>query len=82
MGLPIVTAEGISDDSDIVRENNAGYVLNSLTDEEMHKAAVHIKSILDNEEPGVLAKRIHQIAQKHRNFEIAKQVYQTIYSNA
>ncbi len=80
MGLPVVIADGISVDSQIIRENNAGYVLNSLSDEEFRKAAEHIRTLLQ-EDATNLTNRIHQLAQKHRNFVIAEQIYRTIYGN-
>jgi glycosyltransferase involved in cell wall biosynthesis len=81
MGLPVVIGEGISEDSDIIRANNAGYVLRTLSDEEFRAAAWHIRQMLAAEDRGKLANRIHQLAQKHRNFAIAEEVYRTIYSN-
>jgi glycosyltransferase involved in cell wall biosynthesis len=81
MGLPVVIGEGISVDSDIIRHNNAGYVLESLRDDEFRKAAQHIKHLFSSEDRDKLAERIHQLAQKHRNFTIAEEVYRTIYSN-
>lgn len=80
MGLPVVIGEGISEDSDIIRANNAGYVLQSLGDGQFRKAAEHIKHLLQTEDRSKLANRIHQLAQKHRNFAIAEKVYRTIYS--
>lgn len=81
MGLPVVIAEGISEDSNIIRTNNAGYVLASLSDEEYRNAAQSIKDLLKKEDHHKLANRIHQLAQKHRNFAIAEHVYRSIYEN-
>lgn len=80
MGLPVVIGEGISEDSDIIRSANAGYVLKSISADEFRNAAQHVKHMLQSEDRDKLANRIHQLAQKHRNFAIAKSVYQTIYS--
>lgn len=80
MGLPVVIGEGISEDSDIIRTQNAGYVLKSITDDEFRNAAMHIRHLLESEDRNKLANRIYQLAEKHRNFGIAKTVYQTIYS--
>jgi hypothetical protein len=80
MGLPVVIAEGISEDSDIIRETNSGYVLRSVNDEEFRKAAEHIRNLLNSEDRTNLAARIHGLAQKHRNFVLAQQVYRKIYS--
>lgn len=81
MGLPVVIGEGISIDSDIIRDNNAGYVLKSLRDDEFRKASQHVKQLFATENRDNLATRIHQLAQKHRNFDIAEEVYRTVYSN-
>jgi len=80
MGLPVIIGEGISTDSDIIRAENAGYVLKSINSEEFRNGAMHIRQMLQTEDRDKLAERIHRIAQKHRNFAIAKSVYQTIYS--
>lgn len=82
MGLPVVIGEGISEDSDIIGAANAGYVLKSLSDDEFRIAAQHIKQLLQTEDRNKLANRIYQLAEKHRNFDIAKTVYQTIYSGS
>lgn len=81
MGLPVVIGEGISEDSDIIREANAGYVLKSLSDDEFRNAAAHIRRMLQSEDRHKLANRIHELAQKHRNFAIAENVYRTIYGS-
>jgi glycosyltransferase involved in cell wall biosynthesis len=81
MGLPVVIADGISVDSDIIRENCAGYVLADLSNEEFRNAAQYIKRLLETEDHDTLSERIHQLAQKHRNFAIAEQVYRTVYNN-
>jgi hypothetical protein len=81
MGLPVVIGEGISEDSDIIRNNDAGYVLKSLSDEEFRAAAVHIRQLLRSEDRNNLANRIHELAQIHRNFAIAENVYRTIYGS-
>lgn len=81
MGLPVVIGEGISEDSDIIRNANAGYVLKSLSDEEFRKAAEYVKEMLRSEDRHKLANRIHELAQKHRNFAIAENVYRKIYGS-
>lgn len=81
MGLPVVIGEGISEDSDIIRSNNAGYVLKSLSEEEFRNAALYLKQLLQTEDRNKLANRIHELAQKHRNFAIAENVYRTIYGS-
>lgn len=79
-GLPIVITSEISDDSDIIEENNAGYVLKGLTNEEYDKAIAKINSLL-KEDTAQLKSRIRGLANKYRNFDIAKNVYQSIYND-
>jgi hypothetical protein len=79
MGLPIVITEGISDDSDIIRNNDIGYVLKSLTNEEYLCAIRKIDDLLTQD--GGLKSKIEQIGKKYRNFALAENVYQKIYNN-
>jgi glycosyltransferase involved in cell wall biosynthesis len=81
MGLPVVIPEGISTDSDIIRENNAGYVCRELSKAEFEKACKHIDQLFHSESEDKLSARIHQLAEKHRNFTVALEVYKTIYGN-
>ncbi|MDB5005120.1 MAG: hypothetical protein JWQ34_3345, partial [Mucilaginibacter sp.] len=78
-GLPIVITSNISDDSDIIEKNNAGYVLKSLTDKEYNQAIVKIDDLL-KEDKDLLKKRIRALAYKYRNFDIAEKIYKQIYS--
>lgn len=81
MGLPVVIGKGISDDSDIIQNANAGYVLDAVSTDEFRNAAKHIRQLLLTEDRDKLANRIQELAQKHRNFAIAKSVYKQIYSD-
>ncbi|MDB5001957.1 MAG: hypothetical protein JWQ34_182 [Mucilaginibacter sp.] len=78
-GLPVVITSNISDDSDIIEENNAGYVLKSLTDNEYNNAITKIDDLL-KEDNGLLKKRIRALAYKYRNFDIVEKIYRQIYS--
>lgn len=77
MGLPVVITKNISEDSDIIRSNDIGYVLNALTNEEYLNAVLKIETLLLNKEK--LKIKIIEIAKKHRSFSIAESVYKTIY---
>lgn len=79
MGLPVVIPAGISDDSDIIRDNNAGYVLQDLDSHSYRKAAQAINHLLENENREQRIQRIRSLAEKHRTFAIAETVYRTIY---
>jgi glycosyltransferase involved in cell wall biosynthesis len=76
MGLPVVITKDISDDSRIIEENGAGYVLTKLDQSEYLNAVKKIEVLLrDNG----LKYKIRNIAEKNRNFIISESVYQTIY---
>lgn len=81
MGLPVVIPENISTDSDIIRETDSGYVCRTLTKGEFRKACEHLNKLLSTEATPKLSERIHQLAEKHRNFTIASEVYRTIYAD-
>lgn len=78
-GLPVVITKNISDDSNIIEQNNMGYVLKSLCNEEYNNACVKIDSILRGDRI-VLRKKINTIAHRYRNFSIAEKIYEKIYN--
>lgn len=80
LGLPIVIPANISDDSEIILRNRAGAVLNALTQSEYERALVEIDTILKEPEHETRS-RIRKLAITYRNFQIAQQVYCTIYSH-
>jgi hypothetical protein len=82
MGLPVIIPDGISTDSHIIRSTNAGYVLKEMNDAEFNKACQHVQVLLSSETADILSNRIHQLAEKHRNFAEALAVYKTIYGNS
>lgn len=77
-GLPVVITKNISDDSDIIEQNNIGYVLKNLTKDEYQLACKHIDMLLQ-EDKETLNKKIREIAIKYRDFEIAEEIYKNIY---
>jgi glycosyltransferase involved in cell wall biosynthesis len=80
MGLPVVITNNISDDSNIIDENNIGYVLKDLNIVEYQNAIEKIEQLL-NEDRSSLRHKIRKIAEKHRSFKIAEDVYQHIYGH-
>jgi glycosyltransferase involved in cell wall biosynthesis len=76
MGLPVVITKDISEDSDIISRHNAGYVLQSLDEQEYHRAVQKIDALI--REPGH-RERIRQLAVQYRNYSIAEGVYREIY---
>jgi glycosyltransferase involved in cell wall biosynthesis len=79
MGLPVVITANISDDSDIIEKNNAGYVLKVLTDAEYNYAVAKIEELL-GEDGDELKQRIASLAYNYRNFSIAEDIYNKIYN--
>lgn len=77
MGLPIVILPDISDDSEIVKSENAGVILQSLSDDDMILAMKNTHRLLE-ENPHVHS-HIREIAIKYRSYDIATKTYQDIY---
>ncbi len=77
LGLPVVITEGISTDSKIIEENNAGFVLRDFTASVYERALVRISAILD--EPGH-QERIRELAVRYRNINMAEDIYRAIYA--
>lgn len=79
LGLPVVITKNISDDSDIILNNNIGAVLQELNVTEYQKAILKIDSLLSTVDKVELRNKIRSIAFKYRNFQLAKDVYSEIY---
>lgn len=77
MGLPVVITKNISTDSKLISDNNIGYVLADLNNTAYLNAVKKIDELLID---GGLAKKIRKLAEVHRNYSIAENIYQTIYS--
>lgn len=77
-GLPVIITKNISDDSDIIHNNNIGYVLNSLDEREYFNAAYHMLDLIKSTPE--LKDRIREIAANYRSFSIAKHIYSSIYA--
>jgi glycosyltransferase involved in cell wall biosynthesis len=76
MGLPVVIPANISDDSDIIREHNAGYVLEELSKAEYLSSARALDLLFA--EPG-LKSRIRELAVRYRSPAIAEKIYAAVY---
>lgn len=78
LGLPVVITPDISDDSRIIAGANAGVVLDGLDRPSYLKAVAAMDELLI-EGIGALYARIRPLAEKHRNFDCALDIYRTIY---
>lgn len=79
LGLPIIIPTGISEDSDIIEKEGIGYVWKSVSQEEFKKSLIWIDQYLKSHTRQEIYQKIRPIAEKYRNFSIAKAVYQNIY---
>lgn len=77
MGLPVIITKNISTDSRLISENSIGYVLQDLNGKEYLNAVKKIDELML--EKG-LDKKIRKIAETHRNYSIAEEIYRSIYS--
>jgi glycosyltransferase involved in cell wall biosynthesis len=79
-GLPVVITKDISDDSQIIAENQIGYVLKDLCEEEYKNAIVAI--LEQKKKCGALALKykIRGIAKHYRSYDHSESIYRKIYS--
>lgn len=78
LGLPVVITANISDDSDIIEKNNIGAVWKSQTTDEYQTSLDKIDQLLNDPQASM---RANAIAKKYRSFEIAENVYKTVYGS-
>ncbi len=79
-GLPIFITENISDDSDIVKEENIGSIIDDFSYEGYVKNIKEMDIILA-EPAALLRQRVRAVAIKYRHADIAEKVYTEVYSN-
>jgi len=79
MGLPVVIPPNISVDSDIIKENNAGTIIESFDDNGYSRAVKQIDTIINGKSRAEVYEKIRPLAEKYRNFSIAEKVYSQIY---
>jgi len=81
MGLPVLISPGISDDSDIIKENEqSGVVVDLRQREKYNEAILKLNQILLNGSRRERSEKIFLLAKQYRNFEIAENIYRNIYS--
>jgi len=79
MGLPVVITPGISDDSEIIAQENIGVVVD-LRQKELFKEAVRKLDLLLSENKEQLRKKIVSVAMQYRSFTIPEKIYPAIYA--
>jgi len=81
LGLPVIIPQNISDDSEIIEENDAGVVIKNFQRSEYDSAVRKINELL-SERFTERFSRINRIAHRYRSFKIAEQVYQSVYGKS
>jgi glycosyltransferase involved in cell wall biosynthesis len=79
MGLPVVITPDISVDSQIIKDNNAGAILETFGDEGNMNAIRQIDSIIKGKTRAEIYDKIRPLAEKYRNFSIADEIYKKLY---
>ena len=78
-GLPVIMTKGIGDDSQII-DSEGGGVTFDLEDNNLIKALQKIEVIIQSGSRIEVSKGIRNVALHHRNFDIAREVYNKVYS--
>ena len=79
MGLPVVITPGISDDSDIIKENKIGAILENFNSQGYNKVVSELDRFINCEDKQEIKRSINIIAKKFRSFKIAEDIYAQIY---
>lgn len=82
LGLPVIITEGISDDSDIIRSHGIGSVLTGLDAEACRSAVEGMAAFLRSGKPEERFRRVRAVAEKYRNFDLARRIYEEVYGGA
>jgi hypothetical protein len=80
LGLPVVITANISDDSEIIKENNIGSVISQLNTEGYLLSIKEINYLLQHHSINELYNKIRPIAERYRNFNIPNTIYNQIYN--
>ncbi len=78
IGLPVVITDNISDDSEIIRENEIGAVLKDLSVVSYTEAVNKVNDLLKQDKQE-LRNKIRSIAIQYRNYSIAEKIYRQLY---
>lgn len=79
MGLPVVIPPNISVDSQIIKENRAGAILESFDEKGNMETIRLIDAIIKGKSRMEVYNAIRPLAEKYRNFTIAEDIYKMIY---
>lgn len=76
MGLPVVIPANISDDSDIIKSEGAGAILDELTPRAYQTAVETIEGLIAK---SGLSDKIRNLAIRYRSFDNANELYRRLY---
>jgi len=79
MGLPVIISPNISDDSEIIERENIGVIMDFKNEDQFVDTIQKIEALLKNKSD--LQKKIRKIGEQYRSYNIAENVYRSIYSN-
>ena len=80
LGLPVAITPNISDDSEIIEQNNIGSIFPTLDENGYRKVLNEINELLSKDKDE-LTKKIREISIKYRSFDIAKNIYRKVYGS-
>jgi len=78
MGLPVIISPRISDDSEIIEQENTGIVVDFSDGDALSRSIDKLEGFIKDKV--ALKAKIRQIAIRYRSFELAKKIYQEIYN--
>ncbi|HNQ62163.1 MAG TPA: hypothetical protein PKJ62_07215 [Bacteroidia bacterium] len=81
LGLPVVITKNISDDSDVIKQNDIGAVLEQLNTNAYLKACKTIDKLLRENNNIELQDKIRDIAYHYRSYAIAEHIYKNVYGD-
>jgi glycosyltransferase involved in cell wall biosynthesis len=81
LGLPVIITSGIADDSEMIRTHGAGSVIGRPDKEEYARCIRETAALIEDNGTVKTYERIRPLAEKYRNFDIARSVYRSIYGN-
>lgn len=79
MGLPVIIPPNISDDSDLIKENQLGVLWEDPSPEGCLRAIQEMDKLLKSPDLPEIKQRIRQLAIEHRSFDNFYKIYEAIY---
>jgi glycosyltransferase involved in cell wall biosynthesis len=78
LGLPVVITPQISDDSEIIDNEEIGAIMNHFDDADYARVVARIDQLL-SQPRAALYQKIRAVAERYRSFLIAEQIYREVY---